>query len=95
MAEGGTRKKKKPVKGPDDFTFFDLKGFIAHDEHHGELGEIIEVHEYPQQYIAVVSYLLREIMFPLNDHIIQSIDEELGIVHVSLPDGLLDVYLNH
>ena len=85
---------EKPERDPDDFTWFDLKGYIVHDENHGELGEIIEVHEYPQQYIATVHYRFREIMFPLNDNIVQSIDEEGGILHIRLPEGLLDVYLN-
>ena len=64
------------------------------DKNHGELGEIIEVHEYPQQYIATVPYRFREVMFPLNDEIIQSIDEEQKILYIRLPDGLLEVYLN-
>jgi 16S rRNA processing protein RimM len=83
-----------PEKDPEDFSWFDLKGYIVHDEHYGELGEIIEVHEYPQQYVAVVPFRFREIMFPLNDEIVQSIDEEKGTLQVILPDGLVDVYLN-
>lgn len=83
----------KPEADPDELTYKDLKGYIVHDDTHGELGEIIEVHEYPQQFVAVVSYRFREIMFPLNDDLIRSIDEEEGIIEVSLPDGLLDVYL--
>ncbi|HCN82176.1 MAG TPA: 16S rRNA processing protein RimM [Sphingobacteriaceae bacterium] len=85
---------EKPERDPDDFTWFDLKGYIVHDKNHGELGEIIEVHEYPQQYIATVPYRFREVMFPLNDEIIQSIDEEQKILYIRLPDGLLEVYLN-
>lgn len=84
----------KPERQDDEFYYTDLKGFIAIDQTHGELGEIIEVHEYPQQYIAVVSYKFREIMFPLNDDIIQSIDEEEGTVEVALPEGLIDIYTN-
>jgi len=84
---------KKPERGDDEFSYTDLKGFIAYDERHGELGEITEVHEYPQQFVAVVPYKFREIMFPLNENIIKSIDEEEGIVEVLLPEGLLDVYL--
>lgn len=83
----------KPVKDEDDFFYTDLKGFIVRDERHGELGEIIEVNELPQQFIAVVSYKFREIMFPLNDEIIRSVDEDEGILEVCLPEGLLDVYL--
>lgn len=83
----------KPEADPADFSYKDLKGFIVHDEVHGELGEIIEVNEYPQQFIAVVPYRFREIMFPLNEEIIKAIDVEEGLMEVSLPEGLLDVYL--
>lgn len=83
---------KKPERAEDEFFYTDLKGFIAHDQKHGELGEIIEVHEYPQQYIAVVPFKFTEIMFPLNEDIIQEIDEEAGIVRVLLPDGLIEIY---
>lgn len=84
---------KKPERADDEFYYTDLKGYIAYDEKLGELGEIIDVHEYPQQFIAVVSYKFREIMFPLNDDMIVTIDEEESSIHVKLPDGLLDVYL--
>lgn len=84
---------RKPEREEGDFLITDLKGFIVHDEKHGELGEIIEIHEYPQQFVAVVPYKFREIMFPLNDEFIVEIDEEEGMLYVSLPEGLLDVYL--
>ena len=84
---------KTPQRNADEFRYTDLEGFIVHDANHGELGEIIAIHEYPQQLVAVVAYQFREIMFPLNDDFIDEIDEEAGILHVNLPDGLLDVYL--
>ena len=85
--------KLKPVKGPDEFTLMDLKGFIAIDETHGELGEITDVLEYPQQVIASVHYQNREVLFPLNTDFIKGIDIEGGEVYIDLPEGLLDVYL--
>jgi 16S rRNA processing protein RimM len=84
----------KPERDAAEFLITDLKGFIVHDHTHGELGEIIEIHEYPQQYVAVVPYKFREIMFPLNEDLITEIDQENGLLHVDLPEGLLDVYLN-
>ena len=84
--------EKMPEREEGEFFYTDLKGFIAHDEKYGELGEIVQVHEYPQQYIAVVPYKFTEIMFPLNEEIIQEIDEEAGTVRVLLPEGLIDVY---
>jgi len=83
----------KPVKSEGDFTLLDLKGYIAIDEKQGELGEIIDILEYPQQIIATVHYNNREILFPLNETFIKGIDMETGEVYLDLPDGLLDVYL--
>lgn len=83
----------RPERDEDEFLITDLKGYIAHDERFGELGEIIEIHEYPQQFVAVVPYKFREILFPLNDEFIREINEEEGIVYLDLPEGLIDVYL--
>jgi 16S rRNA processing protein RimM len=83
----------KPVRDDDEFLITDLKGFMVHDQTVGELGDIIEIHEYPQQFVAVVSYKFKEIKFPLNDDLIVEIDEENGILKVDLPEGLVDLYL--
>lgn len=83
----------KPVRIDDEFLITDLKGFMVHDQTVGELGDIIEIHEYPQQFVAVVSYKFKEIMFPLNDDLIVEIDEGNGILKVDLPEGLIDLYL--
>lgn len=83
----------KPVKDENaEFEITDLKGFIVHDSRMGELGEIIQIHEYPQQFVAVVPYKFSEVMFPLNDDLILEIDEEAGILKVNLPEGLVELY---
>ena len=86
--------KLKPKKKKGDFTLRDLKGFTAVDENEGELGEIISIQELPQQFIATVHYKNCEVLFPLNEEIIKSIDVVKSIVLVDLPDGLLDIYLD-
>lgn len=85
---------KMPERGEDDFTYNDLKGFTVSDETHGELGEILEVNEYPQQFVATVLYQEKEILFPLNEDMIIEIDEEEKTLLVDLPEGLLELYLN-
>jgi 16S rRNA processing protein RimM len=86
---------KMPDRSDEDFHYNDLKGFIVHDENHGELGEVIEINEYPQQFVATVAYQNKEILFPLNEEIIIEIDEDKGTLLVELPDGLLDIYLTN
>ena len=85
--------KVKPKKKKEEFTLKDVKGFIAVDENHGELGEILDVVEYPQQLIASVNFKNTEVLFPLNVEIIKGIDVDGGEIYIALPDGLLDVYL--
>lgn len=85
--------KAKPKKRKEDFGLKDLKGFIAVDINEGELGEITDIHEFPQQLIAAVTYKNNEVLFPLNESIILGIDRVKNIVTVDLPDGLLDVYM--
>ncbi|WGQ07855.1 ribosome maturation factor RimM [Pedobacter gandavensis] len=86
---------KMPDRSNDEFHYNDLEGYLVFDENHGELGEITEVNEYPQQFVATVIYQEKEIMFPLNDDLIVEIDEEESTLRVHLPDGLLDIYLEN
>ncbi len=83
-----------PERDPEDFRFTDLVGFLVVDEEAGELGEIIDVQELPQQFIATFVYQEKEVMFPLNEDIILEIDAENEEIIVELPEGLLDLYLN-
>ena len=86
--------KLKPKKKKAEFTLKDLLGFTAIDDNEGELGEITEINEYPQQLVASVHYQNREVLFPLNEEIIKGIDVVKEILYVDLPDGLLDIYLS-
>ena len=85
--------KLKPKKKKNEFTLFDLLGFTAVEVDEGELGKITSIDEYPQQIIATVNYNGCDVLFPLNEEIIQSIDVVKEIVLINLPEGLLDVYL--
>jgi len=56
----------------------------------GEIGTIDEVLEMPQQEMAFLKYKGRDVLVPLNEQFIQSVDEGNRRVMVDLPDGLLD-----
>src|SRR5690606_2935974 len=83
---------KMPERADDEFLLSDLKGFTVVDVTHGTLGEITDVHEYPQQFVAAVDYRGKELMFPLNDDLIVSIRQDARQVEVDLPEGLVDIY---
>jgi 16S rRNA processing protein RimM len=85
--------KHVPKRSEKDFTLKDLKGFMAIDEEIGELGEVTEVLELPQQFIATVNFKGKEILFPMNDQTLKGIDLKKKSFMVLLPDGLLDIYL--
>jgi len=86
--------KQKPKKKKSEFTLMDLKGFTAIDVNEGKLGIIINIHEYPKQLIAAVTYKNCEVLFPLNEEIIKGIEVVSEIVTVDLPEGLLEIYLD-
>ena len=71
----------------------DLVDFRVTDIALGELGNILEVLEYPMQMIARCSVNGKEVLFPLNDEIVLEIHDKERKIVVDLPDGLLDVYL--
>ena len=83
---------KMPERDPDDFRYTDLVGFLVIDEQQGELGDITNVQEMPQQFIATVDMDGKELMFPLSEDLILDIDIEEEIIEVDLPEGLIDLY---
>ncbi len=75
----------------EDLEYAFLKGYQISLEDNKVLGKIDEVIEFPQQEMAFLQYEGKEIMIPLNDHFIHSIDKEKKILIVQLPEGLLDI----
>lgn len=52
---------------------------------------VLRTEEYPQQLMAVILVGSREILIPLNDHLITSIDKTQKIIRMEMPDGLLEL----
>lgn len=73
-------------------SMFDiLPGYLMEDEKAGEIGEIIEILEFPQQIMALVQFGKKEILIPLNDSFIQDIDQKKRRMLMKLPEGLLEL----
>jgi 16S rRNA processing protein RimM len=68
-----------------------LLGFTLFNE--GEkLGPVEEVIEQPHQVLLRITLEGKEALIPLHDETLNSIDRKKQEVHVTLPDGLLEIY---
>lgn len=70
-----------------------LLGFTIQDKAQGVLGTVEEVIEMPMQTLAKVTFKGKEVLLPLNEQSLVKVDRKQQIVHVDLPEGLLDIYL--
>jgi len=52
---------------------------------------ILRTEEYPQQLMAVIDILGRDVLVPLNDQLIIEVDKEQKIIVMEIPEGLLDL----
>jgi len=58
-----------------------------------KLGTVESVIEQPQQVLLQTSINNKEVLVPVNESTLKKIDRKKKEVHVSLPDGLLEIYL--
>jgi len=58
-----------------------------------EIGKVGEVIEQPHQVLLQINIEGKEALIPLHEETLVSIDHKKNEVHVILPEGLLDVYL--
>ncbi len=68
-----------------------LLGFTIMDGDQA-LGEIIEVIEQPHQVLCTIIYKGKEAMRPVHEASLLKIDKKKRIVHVDLPEGLMDIF---
>lgn len=82
--------KERELEIPDDSLEYEhLAGYMIVDQSLGEIGTIDEILEMPQQEMAFLRYKNREVLIPMNEHFIVSIDEKGKVVQMDLPEGLL------
>lgn len=82
-----------PALDDDQFYFHDVIGFAVVDEALGELGTVENFYELPQQDVLAMRYQGQEVLIPVVDELVSHADMAARQLFVSLPEGLLDVYL--
>ncbi len=82
-----------PEKDGNDFYSHEVVDFVVVDEEKGELGKVCEIIEYPTQSLIQVIKDEKEILIPIHDDIIKSVDREGKKIFIKAPIGLIDMYL--
>ncbi|GAB3920839.1 ribosome maturation factor RimM [Larkinella terrae] len=75
------------------FYFHEIVGYLVHDEKLGDLGTVRTVYNVAPQNLISMDYKGKEVLIPVNDELTPSADKARKILHVRLPDGLVDIYL--
>lgn len=58
------------------------------------IGKVLEVIEQPLQILLRLELQGKEVLVPINESTLVGIDRKKQVIHVSLPEGLLDIYLH-
>jgi len=78
----------------NQFYFHEVMGFTIIDDQKGNIGEIFNVLDNPQQAIFEIKFKDKEILIPVTDDIIKNVDRATKTIEISAPEGLIDVYLD-
>lgn len=76
------------------FYLHEIIGFTVKDKNYGEVGIIKNVLNYPQQIIFQIFKNEKEILIPAIDEFILLVNRDKKIIEVSVPEGLIDLYLS-
>jgi len=82
-----------PEKDDSIFLYTDLIGFMVSDTTLGLLGKITDVYSLPGQEVLAMEYKEKEILIPASDELIVKLEKRKKIVHIEIPEGLLEIYL--
>ncbi len=82
-----------PELAGDQFYFHEIIGFTVHDTNLGTLGPVITVYDAGPQNLLAIDYRGKEVLLPITDDTIGKVDKAGKQLLVTLPAGLLDIYL--
>lgn len=71
-----------------------LEGFLLQDTGSDFQGTILSITETAGQVLAFLRVEDKDVIIPLNQELIRSIDRKKKTLRVAIPEGLLDVYLD-
>lgn len=76
------------------FYYHEVIGFTLIDKNYGNIGTLVSVNDAASQALFVAEKEGKQLLIPINDDIITSIDREEKTIFVETPEGLVSLYLN-
>ena len=77
----------------DKFYFHEVIGFTVIDENYGEVGTLVHVNDKAAQPLFEIDSDGKEVFIPMIDNFIKKVDRENKTIHVTAPEGLIELYL--
>lgn len=82
-----------PALEGNQFYFHEIVDFTVTDVKLGTLGIVKNIYNLPHQDLIAMEYKGKEVLIPISDSTVISLDREKKELTVELPEGLLDVYM--
>lgn len=83
-----------PELDENQFYYHEIIDFDIVDEQKGKLGKVTAVYTSDAQDLIAMAYQNSEVLIPVSDEIVKTIDREKKELYTNLPEGLLEIYLN-
>ena len=83
-----------PELSGNKFYFHEVIGFKVIDDIHGDIGIIQSINDTTSQALFEILKEDKQLLIPINDDIITQVDREAKTIHVTTPEGLVDLYLS-
>lgn len=83
-----------PDLNKDQYYFHEIIGFQIIDENHGLIGVAESVVDLPSNTMLITYVKNKEVLIPLQEEIVHTVDKENKTIRVNIPNGLLEIYLD-
>ena len=80
-----------PKLDDDKFYYHEIVGFEVIESSRGVIGKITDVNDTSSQVLLEVDHKQKTVLIPLVDDLLQKVDKKNKKLHISIPDGLLDL----
>lgn len=77
----------------EDLVDNPLQGYSVFDSKHGFIGKLTFINEIPGNPVFETDFNGKTIIIPYSEEFIHEINDEKGEIHITAPEGLIELYL--